>query len=331
MVHDEVTLTVRGGKGGDGGLSFHREKYIPYGGPDGGNGGKGGDVVLVADENLNTLYHLRHAGLLKAKDGERGGTKNCTGKNGEDLTVRVPVGTLIFDVRHDKPLKDLSLHEQEIVLAAGGKGGRGNRSFRTSTYQVPRKFEKGPPGQERRVRLELKMIADVGLVGLPNAGKSTLLARMSAARPKIAAYPFTTLRPNLGVVALDEYTTFVIADLPGLIEGAHEGVGLGDRFLRHTERTRVIVHLVDVSVDALQPPDKAYEVIRKELEAYSPALAEKPELVVATKTDLDARAGLKALKKRAGDVLAVCAPTGEGLDELKRRVAAMLAPVAEAE
>lgn len=328
MVHDEITVTVLGGNGGDGGLSFRREAFVPRGGPDGGRGGKGGDVILIADENLNTLYHLRHVGRLAAGHAEAGGAKNCSGKGGADREVRVPLGTLVFDVRHDdKPLKDLSRHDQRLVIAAGGKGGRGNHSFRTSTRQAPRKFEKGEPGEERRIRLELKMIADVGLVGLPNAGKSTLISRISAARPKVAAYPFTTLRPNLGVVALDDYTTFVVADLPGMIAGAHEGVGLGDRFLRHTERTRVIVHLVDVSDTAPQPPADAYAVIRRELEAYSPALAEKPEIVAATKMDLDGTdAGLKALRAVARDVVPVCAPTGKGLDALKRRVIQLLRP-----
>lgn len=325
MVHDEITLTVRGGNGGDGGLSFRREKYVAHGGPDGGHGGKGGDVVLTADENLNTLYHLRHVGVLAAGNGVRGGPKNCTGKNGEDKIVRLPVGTLVFDVRHSKPLKDLNHHKQKLVIAAGGSGGRGNRAFRSSTRQAPRTFEKGDRGEERRVRFELKMIADVGLVGLPNAGKSTLLQAMSAARPKVARYPFTTLRPNLGVVALDEYTTFVVADLPGIIEGAHEGVGLGDRFLRHTERTGVVVHLVDVSDEATQPPAEAYRVIRTEMRAYSSALTEKPEIVVATKMDLTgARNGVEALRKESPTVLPVSAVTGRGLDDLRRQIAQVL-------
>ena len=321
-------MTVRGGNGGDGGVSFRREKFAEFGGPDGGHGGHGGDVVLLADENINTLYHLRHAGRLAAQSGANGTPKNCSGKSGDDLEVRVPLGTLVFDVRHDdKPLKDLSRHDQRLVIAAGGKGGRGNRAFRSATNQTPRKFEKGGPGEERRIRLELKMIADVGLVGLPNAGKSTLISRISAARPKVARYPFTTLRPNLGVVAIDEYTTFVVADLPGMIEGAHEGVGLGDRFLRHTERTRVIVHLVDVSDTAPQPPAGAYVVIRRELEAYSPALAEKPEIVAATKMDLPGTAaGLAALRAVAREVVPISSATGSGLSDLKQRVIRLLQP-----
>jgi GTP-binding protein len=325
MVRDELTATVRGGRGGDGGLSFRREKFIPRGGPDGGPGGNGGDVVVEADENLNTLTHLPPGGVWAAKNGERGGPRNCAGKNGAPLTLRVPPGTLLYDERTGVLLKDLGRHGQRLVLAAGGKGGRGNRAFRTSTRQAPRQFEEGQPGEERRVRLELKMIADVGLVGLPNAGKSTLLASLSAAHPKIARYPFTTLRPNLGVVALDEYTTFVMADLPGLIEGAHEGVGLGDRFLRHVERTRAIVHVVDVSDEAPAPPERAYETIRRELESYGPSLAQKPQIVVAAKMDLSgARRGLAALRKSAPAALAVSATAGRGLAALKRRIGAAL-------
>jgi len=321
MFRDEAKIKVKAGDGGDGWVSFRREACVPRGGPDGGDGGKGGDLVLVADENYNTLYHLIHQPRFVAQSGERGSQRNCSGKMGHDLVVRVPVGTLIRDVDKNVLLKDLSRNGDRIVVCKGGRGGRGNQHFATPTNQAPRTAVPGGKGEERTIRLELKMIADVGLVGLPNAGKSTLISRISAARPKVANYPFTTIVPNLGIIRGKDYRDLVVADLPGIIEGAHEGKGLGDRFLKHIERTRLIVHLVDVSPEALQPPVQAYTTIRKELESYSPVLAAKPEIVVATKMDATgAKKGATALRKKARKVLQISAVTGEGLKDLVREL-----------
>ena len=320
MFRDEIQVRMKAGDGGRGVVSFLREAKMPKGGPDGGDGGRGGDVVIIADENYNTLYHLIHTPRYVAQNGESGGGKNCSGKGGRPLEIHVPVGTLVKDVERGVQLKDLSQVGDRIVVCKGGKGGRGNQHFATPTVQTPRKAEAGQPGEERKVRLELKMIADVGLVGLPNAGKSTLISRLSAARPKIANYPFTTLVPNLGVLRSDDYQLLVLADLPGIIEGAHEGKGLGDTFLKHIERTRAILHLVDCSDDALMSPVKAYETIRKELESYSPVLASKPEVVVATKGDLTgSKKGAAALRKKV-DCLEISAATGKGLKELAGRL-----------
>jgi GTP-binding protein len=314
---------------------MHREKYIPRGGPIGGDGGKGGDVIFQADENHNTLYHLIHRPVFRANPGEPGDSKGCTGRNGRDLLVPVPVGTIIRDDRTGALLKDLEAHLQKVVVCKGGKGGRGNRRFATPTRQTPRFAEPGEPGEERRLRLELRMIADVGLVGMPNAGKSTLLSRLSAARPRVAAYPFTTLIPSLGILRFDEARTCVLADLPGLIEGAREGKGLGDKFLRHIERTRILLHLVDAAPLALKPPAQAYAIIRREIAGYSPALAAKPEIVVATKMDaIEDRKPLAALKKAVkketgGEVLEISAATGAGLQALARRILAELDAPAE--
>jgi len=319
MFRDEIALRMKAGNGGDGHVSFMREKYRPKMGPDGGDGGKGGDVVLVADENHNTLYHLIHRPRYVAANGEPGGKKNCSGKKGHDLVILVPVGTLVRDVDRGALLKDLSRHGERLIVCRGGKGGRGNQHFATPTIQTPRRSEPGVPGEERHVRLELKMIADVGLVGLPNAGKSTLISRVSAARPKIADYPFTTLVPNLGIIRSGDFQTLVLADLPGIIEGAHQGKGLGDKFLKHVERTGLILHLVDVSPLALQPPLEAYRTIRKELESYSPALAAKHEIVVATKVDITgSKENADRLRKslKGKKVLEVSAATGKGLDAL---------------
>jgi GTP-binding protein len=318
VFRDEIVARLKAGKGGDGAVAFLRLKYMPRGGPAGGDGGKGGDIVVEADENYNTLYHLIHVARFAAEDGRPGANKNMSGKNGRDLVVKVPVGTVLRDLDRDAVLKDLSRHGERVVACRGGKGGRGNQHFATPTRQAPKIAEPGRPGDERRVRFELKMIADVGIVGMPNAGKSTLLGRLSAARPKVASYPFTTLTPSLGILKIDEVATCVLADLPGLIEGAHEGKGLGDQFLKHVERTRVILHLVDAGPDALRPPAEAYRIIRRELESYSPVLAGKPELVVANKVDLTgAKKGVTALAKACGrEVLGVSAATGRGLKEL---------------
>jgi len=323
MFRDEIMLRMKAGSGGEGKVSFLREKFRPKMGPAGGDGGKGGDVVLEADDNYNTLYHLIHRPQYTASSGEPGGNKNCSGKNGLDLVVRVPVGTLVRDVERRVLLKDLAAKGDRIVVCKGGKGGRGNQHFANPTNQSPRKAEPGQPGEERKVKLELKMIADVGLVGLPNAGKSTLISRLSAARPKVADYPFTTLVPNLGVIRGNDFRDIVLADLPGIIEGAHQGKGLGDTFLKHIERTRLIVHLVDVSPEAMKPPAAAYSVIRKELESYSPTLASKPELVVATKTDITGAKEIAAAfrkKLKPTKVLEISAATGAGLETLAKEL-----------
>jgi GTP-binding protein len=328
MFRDELTIRVKAGDGGSGAVSFRREKFVPKGGPDGGKGGKGGNVILIADGNYNTLYHIQQLPKYRAENGQPGQGSNRYGRNGKDLILRVPVGTLIKDQEKGVVLKDLSSNGAKIIVAKGGKGGRGNRSFATPTNQAPRKVETGIPGQERLLMLELKMIADVGIAGLPNAGKSTLLSTISAARPKVAHYPFTTIIPNLGVVKAPgrDWRTAVLADLPGLIEGAHEGRGLGDVFLRHVERTRIILHIVDVSPEAAQSPEESYRIIRKELERYSPVLAEKPEIVVGNKMDIPGSAArLKKLQKECGkDVLPVSAATSKGLKALIQNIFAEL-------
>jgi GTP-binding protein len=322
MFRDEIVLRMKAGDGGAGMASFLREKFRPRMGPDGGDGGKGGDVILEADDNYNTLYHLIHRPQYTARGGEPGGRKNCSGKNGHDLVVRVPVGTLVRDVDRNVLLKDLARKGDRLIVCKGGKGGRGNQNFASSTNQAPRKTVPGGTGDERKVKLELKMIADVGLVGLPNAGKSTLISRVSAARPRVADYPFTTLVPSLGIIRGNDYRDIVVADLPGLIEGAHEGKGLGDTFLKHVERTRLVVHLVDVSPQAMKPPAEAYRVIRKELESYSPTLAAKREVVVATKMDVTGskRRAAAFRKKMKVPVVEVSAVTGAGIVALVREL-----------
>lgn len=316
---DEVTIQVRGGKGGDGCVSFRREKYIPKGGPDGGDGGHGGSVWLEARDGVDTLLDLAGRHHWRAEPGRPGTGKNCSGKRGANLDVIVPTGTLVYDADSGRLLKDLTTHGQRVCVARGGRGGLGNQNFATATHQAPRESTPGRPGQERTLRLELKLIADAGIVGLPNAGKSTLLARLTHARPKIAAYPFTTTEPQLGILELPGYRRLVLADIPGLIEGAHEGVGLGDAFLRHIERTRVLVHLIDICPSEGSPaPLAAYHLIRRELEKYSPRLAERAELIVANKMDLTgADDALAALATALGCPLhAISGVTGRGLREL---------------
>jgi GTP-binding protein len=286
MFVDEATIKVKAGDGGTGCVSFRREKFIPKGGPDGGDGGDGGDVILVADVNKNTLLDFMGRPHWKAGRGEAGMGKKMYGKNGEDKVISVPPGTLIFDAEHGILLADLDLPEKRLTVARGGKGGRGNWHFKSSTNQTPRYAEPGTEGQERTLRLELKLIADVGLVGMPNAGKSTLLRAISAARPKVADYPFTTLEPQLGIAELVGDRRLVIADIPGLIEGAQHGAGLGLGFLRHIERTKIIVHLLDLFPMDGSDPAANYRKIRGELEAFSPALAEKREVIAANKMDL---------------------------------------------
>ncbi|HEY8493982.1 MAG TPA: GTPase ObgE [Myxococcota bacterium] len=328
---DEAVIEVAAGRGGDGCVSFRREKFVPRGGPDGGPGGRGGDVVLVADRGLSTLLDQKLRPLVRAEDGAHGGGNQRDGRAGADAVVRLPVGTVVFDADADgaPPLADLVADGQRVVVARGGRGGRGNMSFATPTRQAPDFAESGRPGERRRLRLSLKLLADVGLVGLPNAGKSTLLRRLSAARPRVAAYPFTTLVPVLGVVEAGE-RRFVVADLPGLIAGASQGAGLGDRFLRHVERTRVLVHLLDVGTPALtgqEPlaPLADWETIRAELAAYAAALAERTEIVALNKIDLIAEderearlAPLEeALRAHGRTVLRISGATGAGLDALR--------------
>jgi len=318
---DEVEIHATGGRGGDGCLAFRREKYVPRGGPSGGDGGPGGSVVLVADAGLNTLSPLRNRGLYRAGRGRHGEGSNRHGRAGEDLEVAVPTGTVVKDAETGDLVADLTRDGQRFVVARGGRGGRGNARFATPTNRAPRHHEPGREGQDRWVRLELKLLADVGLLGLPNAGKSTLISRSAAARPRIAAYPFTTLVPNLGVVDWSDYHSFVVADIPGLIEGSHRGEGLGDQFLRHVERTAVLLHLVDVSDLADETPERAVEIIERELELYRPELLARPRLVVATKldasTDDDRRRRLEALAAARGlAFLAISAVSGAGIPQL---------------
>jgi GTP-binding protein len=332
---DEAKILVKAGDGGNGCVAFRREKYVPRGGPSGGDGGNGGSVYLEANPNDNTLLRYRYNREFKADRGRHGEGSNCTGVSGADMILQVPVGTVVFDEENEELLADLKKAGQRVLVAQGGRGGRGNQHFAKPWHQAPREHDDGAPGEERHLRLELKLLADVGLVGFPNAGKSTLISVISAARPKIANYPFTTLEPNLGVVNADGGTgghgselgrTFVVADLPGLIEGASEGAGLGMRFLKHVERTRLLVHLIDTSDMAEMDPVKAYEVITGELEAFSETLTEKPMIVVASKLDATTdRTKLGELQDFCLDngleFYAISAATGEGVKELVRGMA----------
>src|ERR1700734_1459596 len=330
MFIDEARIRVKAGDGGNGCMAFRREKFVPRGGPSGGDGGHGGDLLMSSSLSHNTLVHFRFNPEHKAQRGGHGLGSNCSGHAGEPTTLKVPVGTLLFDDTTGELIHDFAHPNETLVIAKGGRGGRGNQHFATSTHQAPREHELGRAGEERAYRLELKLLADVGLVGYPNAGKSTLISRISAARPKIADYPFTTLQPNLGVVTVGEepdQESFVVADLPGLIEGAHLGSGLGTQFLRHIERTRLLVHLVDVS-DASGRPDpvKDVQVITGELESFGAKLEEKPVLMVASKIDAankDKLAKLKRYCKKHGvELFAVSAVTGKGVEELIYAMAA---------
>ena len=321
MFVDEVRITVKAGRGGDGACSFRREMFVPRGGPDGGDGGNGGNVVFKASHRLTTLLDLRYQKHYEAEDGRAGGASNCTGRTGEDITVALPVGTVIYDDETNEVLADLVTDGEAAIIAHGGRGGRGNTNFATSTNRVPTRFTEGTEGEERNLRLELKLLADVGLVGFPNAGKSTLIAAISAARPKIADYPFTTLIPNLGVVRWGSDRSFVVADIPGLIEGAHEGKGLGYQFLRHVERTAFLLHLIDVSEWAPDEPVVSLEIMRQELAAYDAAMTSRPFAVVATKVDISGKTDrLKQLqsycRRHKHKCFPVSAATREGLDEL---------------
>ncbi|MEK7310015.1 MAG: GTPase ObgE [Planctomycetota bacterium] len=320
MFKDEAIIYIKAGDGGNGAVSFRREKFITKGGPDGGNGGKGGDVIIRANHHYNTLNHLIHQTRFVAKGGQPGSGSNCFGKSSDDLVINVPPGTIIWDKGRNHILNDLKDKNDFVIMAKGGKGGRGNSTFATPINQTPLKYEKGVLGEEHHLYLELKLIADVGLVGLPNAGKSTLINVVSDAHPKIADYPFTTLEPCLGVVKGPEYKTFVMADLPGLIEGAHKGRGLGDKFLRHIERTTIILHLIDFSTE--EPIPAVYRGIRKELTLYSKTLARKPQIIVATKMDLpEAKKNLAKYKARlAKTIIPISAVTHLGLDKLQQAI-----------
>jgi GTP-binding protein len=327
MFIDEAKIFVKAGDGGRGCVSFRREKFVPKGGPDGGDGGKGGDIVLQADRNLRTLLDFRYKRRYSAERGAHGRGKDQTGRNGSDCVLRVPTGTVVRVGESDQVVADLIGHEQRFIAARGGRGGRGNARFRSPINQAPRHAEPGEAGEAQWLTLELKLLADVGLIGLPNAGKSTLLARISAAHPKIAPYPFTTLVPQLGIVRLRDEHSCVVADIPGLIEGAHEGKGLGHQFLRHIERTRLLIHLVDMSVPSGDDPLSSFETVTRELAAHEPALAKKPQLVAATKMDIPSAKETwerfqPAIAARGFRVIAVSAVTGEGigtlLDEIHR-------------
>ena len=320
MFVDRVTIFVKGGDGGRGCLSFRREKFVPRGGPDGGNGGPGGNVIVRAEDGVDSLAAIAHRKHWRAARGGHGEGSNRTGAAGGDLLIAVPPGTIVRDRDLGNVLRDLGQPGDQVAVARGGKGGRGNRSFATATHRAPREWEPGAPGEERWVLLELKVIADIGLVGKPNAGKSTLLSRLSRAQPEIADYPFTTKEPNLGIVEVDQDRRLVLADIPGLIEGAHAGAGLGHEFLRHVERTRVLVHLVEPMPADGSDPLANYRAVRRELELHDPALLDRPELLAVTKADLpDATAVASDLERELGrPVLLISAVTGKGLPELVR-------------
>lgn len=339
MFIDEAKIRVKAGDGGNGCMAFRREKFVPRGGPSGGDGGKGGDVIMESSERHNTLVHFRFNPEYKAERGRHGEGANKTGRDGGDVVLKVPVGTILYDDETGEKVFDFSGSDQRMVIARGGRGGRGNARFATSVHQAPREHEPGRPGEERIYRLELKLLADVGLVGYPNVGKSTLISRVSAARPKIADYPFTTLEPNLGVVAVGDAKneiSFVVADIPGLIEGAHTGAGLGTQFLRHIERTRLLVHLVDVS-DSSGRPDvtKDVEVILGELSSFGAHLEDKPMIMVASKMDIASKKKLADLKRYCKrhklKLYEISAFTGKGIEELKYAIADQVQKMREKE
>lgn len=326
MFYDEAKIYVKGGDGGNGIVAFRREKYVPEGGPNGGDGGRGGNVIFVTDPGLKTLVDFKYRRHYKADRGQHGQGKGCHGRGADDLVIRVPLGTIVKDSDTGEVLADLVEEGQRYVVAEGGRGGRGNARFATAQNRVPTLAENGEPGQEKWILLELKLLADVGLIGFPNAGKSTLISRISAAKPKIANYPFTTITPNLGVVSW-ENDSFVVADIPGLIEGAHEGIGLGHEFLRHVERTRLLLHVVDMAgVEGREPLDDIH-IINRELKKYDPLLAERPQIIVANKMDVPtAEANLEKVRKAfpEKEIFAISAVTGMGIQELLTAVAKKL-------
>src|SRR5213594_1627054 len=324
MFIDEAKIRVKAGGGGNGCGAFRREKYGPRGGPSGGDGGKGGDIYMESSERHNTLVHFRFNPEYKAQRGRHGEGANKTGREGEDIILKVPVGTILYDDETGEKIHDFSQPEARIVVARGGRGGRGNARFATSTHQAPREHEDGRPGEERVYRLELKLLADVGLVGYPNVGKSTLISRISAARPKIADYPFTTLEPHLGVVSVDTDSSFVVADIPGLIEGAHLGTGLGIQFLRHIERTRLLLHLIDMSAMSERDPIDDFHAINSELAAHDAHLPGKPKIIVAAKMDVAIPGKVEKLSRWCAqndlELVKISSVTGDGLEQLKRAV-----------
>jgi len=326
MFIDEVVIELNAGRGGNGCMAFRREKYVEMGGPFGGNGGHGGNIIFEVDEGLNTLIDLRYKKIYKAKQGEHGEGKGCNGKNAEDLIIRVPLGTVITDADTNLVIGDLTKKGDSVIAAYGGRGGRGNMAFATRANPAPAFCENGEPGEEKKVKVELKLLADVGLVGLPSVGKSTFISKISAAKPKIAAYHFTTLTPNLGVVKTKDNRSFVVADLPGLIEGASLGEGLGDKFLKHIERTRVIAHIIDMSAFEGRNPIDDYKIINKELEDFNKKIMDKPQIVIANKMDMeDSKKNLEEFKKHVNcEVYPISAMTGEGIDEVLMILADML-------
>lgn len=331
---DEAEIYVKAGDGGRGCVSFRREKYIPRGGPDGGDGGRGGDVYIVADNGLISLLDFRYKKHYTAERGEHGQGSNCTGKAGEDITIRVPVGTVVKDSKTEEVIEDLAANGQKIIIAKGGRGGKGNAFFTSSTYQAPKFAQPGEKGEEKWLHLELKLLADVGIIGFPNAGKSTLISHISAAKPKIADYPFTTLQPHLGVVKFGEHKDFIVADIPGLIEGAHKGKGLGIKFLKHIERTSLFIHLIDISPHTERDPKQDFEIINRELRAWNPDMAKKPQIIAMNKIDVtEARERLPMLLEffKSKDIPAfpVSAVTGEGLDKLVKYIGKMVARLRE--
>jgi GTP-binding protein len=328
MFIDEAKITVRAGDGGHGCIAFRREKFVPRGGPSGGDGGNGGNIYLVADSQENTLLKFRYNHIFKAGRGRHGEGSTRHGKSGEDLDVSVPVGTVVYDEETGEQIHDFTSPGERILIAQGGRGGHGNAHFASSVNRTPSRAQDGRPGEQKALRLELKLLADVGLVGFPNAGKSTLISRISAARPKIADYPFTTLEPSLGVVSIDIDKSFVVADIPGLIEGAHLGHGLGIQFLRHIERTRLLLHLIDVSQGEDRNPVEDFKVIEKEMAEHNPDLPKKPKIVVATKMDAADPAKVRKLqqwcRQRRMELIRISSVTGEGLEDLKQSIVRQL-------
>ena len=332
MFVDEVILKVEAGRGGDGCLAFRREKFIPMGGPFGGNGGKGSDIIFKVDEGLHTLIDLRYMKTVKGDKGENGSGKNQNGKNAEPVVIKVPQGTIVTDNDTGLILADLKNKDDEIIVASGGRGGRGNTAFKTQSNPAPNFAENGEPGEKRILKVELKLLADVGLVGLPSVGKSTLISKISAAKPKIAAYHFTTLTPNLGVVRASNNRSYVVADLPGLIEGAAEGNGLGDKFLKHIERTRVIAHIIDMGSTEGRNPYEDYEIIRKELKEFDEKLLSRPEIIIANKMDIEgAKENLKEFKKHVKnkEIFEISAIEGKGLETVINHIADVLDEIPE--